>query len=361
MSGLCKKTSRAGSALIMVLGVVALLALLIAGFGYELRGDLQAAGSFYEQAQNLQLARSALVLAELEVARKNAALYADPFGNACFVLDEENYESEIEELLLYRSGWEMGRGRLAYRLLIKPYALDLNELNEAEWGRLFEVACRLDEGDERDALVDAILDWLDGDDLPRELGAEEEFYQDLDPPRYVRNGEFESIEELLLVEGMSPDLLFGETHPVDIEEGMLFGGGLYRFLIGDNSPEAQASVKYIQRGILPSEDEDEEEDLEEGVFEKVDSRPSVLYLVAEGYVPKGDADPVDLMLDTGAGDLPWEEADFVSRHIILARLVLPEQGDSTEYSIEDFQENAAGELLEQVLAYGVPEEDPYEP
>jgi hypothetical protein len=352
------RESRSGSALIMVLGVVMLLAILITAFGYQLRGDLRATGSFYDEAQNRQLARSALILANLEASRANASLYADQFGNACFVLNEEDHDAEIEELLLYRSGWDLGRGRFSYRLLVKLYALDLNELSQAEWARLFEVACGMDEGDDRDTLIDAILDWRDGDDLPRELGAEEDSYQELDPPRHVRNADFETVEELLLVEGMTPELLFGTEHPVYLEDGMLFGGGLYRFLIGDNSPEAEASVNYIQRGIIPSEEEgaDEESDDEEGVFQKIETLPPVIYLVAEGFVPELADEETSPSLADYAEDRPPESAAFISRHIILAKLVLVEENNTAEYSIDYFQENAAGELLEQILAYGVPEE-----
>ena len=58
-------------------------------------------------------------------------------------------------------------------------------------------------------VADAILDWIDEDDEPREYGAEIEYYSSLDPPYSPRNGSIESIEELLLVRGVTPDLLFG--------------------------------------------------------------------------------------------------------------------------------------------------------
>ena len=353
------RESRSGSALIMVLGVVIVLAVMITAFGYQLRGDLRASSSFYDDAQNQQLARSALILANLEVSRENSTLYADQFGNACFVLNREDYDTEIEDLLYYRAGWDLGRGRFSYRLLVKLYALDLNELTQAQWSRLFEVACGMNEGDDRDAIVDAILDWRDSDDLPRELGAEEDSYQDFDPPRHVRNADFETVEELLLVDGMTPELLFGTDSPVYLDNGMLFGGGLYRFLIGDNSPEAEASVEYIQSGLTPSDNETAnaaETTNEAGIFRRINEFPPVMYLIAEGFVPESADEQVDPSLADYGEDRPPESAAFISRHIILAKLVLVEENNTTEYTIDYFQENAGGELLEQILAYGVPEE-----
>ncbi len=58
-------------------------------------------------------------------------------------------------------------------------------------------------------VADAILDWMDGDDEPREFGCEAEYYLSLDPPYEPKNGPLDTIEELLLVRGVSPELLFG--------------------------------------------------------------------------------------------------------------------------------------------------------
>ncbi|TVS15569.1 MAG: general secretion pathway protein GspK [Planctomycetaceae bacterium] len=58
-------------------------------------------------------------------------------------------------------------------------------------------------------IADAILDWLDDDDSPREFGAEAEYYSSLAPPYGPKNGPLETVEELLLVRGVTPQLLFG--------------------------------------------------------------------------------------------------------------------------------------------------------
>ncbi len=58
-------------------------------------------------------------------------------------------------------------------------------------------------------IADAILDWMDSDDEPREYGAEREYYSLLDPPYEPANGLLRTIEELLLVRDVTPELLFG--------------------------------------------------------------------------------------------------------------------------------------------------------
>ena len=90
-------------------------------------------------------------------------------------------------------------------------------------------------------LVDCLLDYRDRDDEPRENGAEQEQYNDLDPPYAIRNGFFLTLEELLLVKGFGGRVVYGddanlnglleaneddgeETHPEDDGDGMLNTG-----------------------------------------------------------------------------------------------------------------------------------------
>lgn len=60
--------------------------------------------------------------------------------------------------------------------------------------------------------VDAILDWLDyGDnDEERAEGAESSYYEGLEIPYPCKNGPMDSIEELLLIKGITPELYYGD-------------------------------------------------------------------------------------------------------------------------------------------------------
>lgn len=115
---------------------------------------------------------------------------------------------------------------------------------EDESGRLnlnlVSVADSLSEGASRSLLMglpnmteeiaDAILDWIDADDEPREFGAELEYYGSLSPPYAPRNGPLQTVEELLLVRGMMPQLLFGadanRNGVADPHEAGTLGGGM---------------------------------------------------------------------------------------------------------------------------------------
>lgn len=57
--------------------------------------------------------------------------------------------------------------------------------------------------------TDAILDWIDADDESRVNGAENDVYGTLDVPYATKNAPFDSVEELLMVRGVTPEIFFG--------------------------------------------------------------------------------------------------------------------------------------------------------
>jgi type II secretory pathway component PulK len=63
------------------------------------------------------------------------------------------------------------------------------------------------------AIAAAIMDWRDADDVPTEIsgsvGAESEYYSALTPPYTPKNAPFDTVDELLLVRGITPTLLYG--------------------------------------------------------------------------------------------------------------------------------------------------------
>ncbi len=60
-----------------------------------------------------------------------------------------------------------------------------------------------------ESVADAILDWIDADTEVRPSGCEDEYYSTLPSPYACPNKPLQSVEELLLVRGVTPQLLFG--------------------------------------------------------------------------------------------------------------------------------------------------------
>ena len=58
-------------------------------------------------------------------------------------------------------------------------------------------------------IADSIVDWVDADDTARTNGAESSYYQALTPSYSAKNGPLNSLDELLLVKGVTPYILYG--------------------------------------------------------------------------------------------------------------------------------------------------------
>ncbi|NUQ62639.1 MAG: general secretion pathway protein GspK [Pirellulales bacterium] len=62
-----------------------------------------------------------------------------------------------------------------------------------------------------ESVADGLLDWVDADANQRDYGAEEDYYMGLQAPYAPRNAPPTSLEELLLVRGVTRDLLLGPS------------------------------------------------------------------------------------------------------------------------------------------------------
>jgi general secretion pathway protein K len=62
---------------------------------------------------------------------------------------------------------------------------------------------------EAETIADSIVDWRDDDDFHQPNGAESEYYEGLDRPYRAKNAAFDSVEELLLVRGVTRDIFYG--------------------------------------------------------------------------------------------------------------------------------------------------------
>jgi general secretion pathway protein K len=74
-----------------------------------------------------------------------------------------------------------------------------------------------------------MIDWTDGDNLARLNGAENDYYQSLNPSYNAKNGPIDVVEELLLVKGMTPDYFYGYPER-DAGGSIIYKYGLYKYL-----------------------------------------------------------------------------------------------------------------------------------
>ncbi len=109
-------------------------------------------------------------------------------------------------------------------------------------------------------LADTILDWVDLDDARSPYGAESsDYYMSLPRPYRAKNREMDSIQELLLVKGFTPEIFYGlgdppvpETNLVEDNKGNqnLDAAAVEKFAPGNKELAAKASsFKELERPI----------------------------------------------------------------------------------------------------------------
>ncbi|MFC1670788.1 general secretion pathway protein GspK [Spirochaetota bacterium] len=97
--------------------------------------------------------------------------------------------------------------------------------------------------------TDVIVDWVDIDDSRFSYGAESDYYTGLTPPYSAKNAPMDSINELLMVKGITPEIYYG------------LGGGNFgreENLVEHNRGDNKIDLSNIE-GILLGLDKSEEE------------------------------------------------------------------------------------------------------
>ncbi|MFV2065749.1 MAG: general secretion pathway protein GspK [Pirellulales bacterium] len=213
---------RRGSVLLLVLVVVVMLTLASFGLCNLMIEHRRGVSAFGQKLQAEAIAASGVariaseLMQDTETVRRDGGLYNNPgLFRGVVVVDEEaggriGRFTVVAPSDAYLSGGSADYGGIRYGLENESARINLNALlalEKVRRGAARRMLSALPEMTEE--IADAILDWIDQDDQPRRFGAEANDYSGLQPPYVPRNGPLESIEELLLVRGVTPTLLFG--------------------------------------------------------------------------------------------------------------------------------------------------------
>ena len=193
-----------GVALIIVLWIFIFLFVVAFNFSAVVRDEADAALRFDQDTQGYYLAVAGFQRGIYEYLMQSQ-------GASVQAQQPQPLQQQKEGSAGFFDGsWreeEIGDGISRVRLLDESGKINLNRCDEAMLQRIF-TNIGLEEP-VRSTLVDSILDWIDPDDLHRTNGAENDYYQSLSPPYSVKNGPFDSVEDLLWVKGVTPEIFFG--------------------------------------------------------------------------------------------------------------------------------------------------------
>jgi len=190
-------TRSGGFALVLVLWVLSLLTIMAGSFALSMRREAGITAGSSSTAQAAAVAESGLAIAELMVMNPDQ-------------LQRWHTDGSIYQI-------DYADSKVRVRLLSETGKVDLNSADQDLLQGLM-VHAPVD-AELQTKLVNAILDWRDGDDLVRIDGAEKEEYKDAGLSYQPRNKPFQSIEELQLVLGMNEQIFKWIESLVTIHSG----------------------------------------------------------------------------------------------------------------------------------------------
>ena len=205
-----------GFALVAVLLVLAMVGVLGTEFAYSMRLEARAALTYKESVLGQHLAEAGMQSAIRELVGQGS--------RATMAEDQQLTFYTTGNVAVPRLGRDKityGGGQYSYRITDEAARLNVNMTTTATslmaLDRLLQSLGIEKVG--RDIISDSIQDWRDGNDSHRVNGAEsDDYYLKLPVPYRARNANLQSLNELLQIKGITPELFRGTSERPGLAE-----------------------------------------------------------------------------------------------------------------------------------------------
>jgi len=236
-------TAEKGIALLMALWVLTILMVLVLSFSYMTRTETYATLSFKEGTEKKFLAEAGVERGILELFYRNAN------KNQAIIL--EGHEVWRIDGRLYKD--LMGEGEFSVGITDESGKIDINAMTDANSIVLRNLLKNLGvQEEEVNTIVDSMLDWKDADDLHHLSGAEDDYYMSLPNPYKAKNANFDTLEELLLVKGMTSEILYGNKEKKGIIDLLTIYSGKSQINVNAAAKEVLMAIPGITPEIADS-------------------------------------------------------------------------------------------------------------
>lgn len=206
-----KLKSQKGFALILTLLMISMILVVTLQFNRSVWSGLSGSSNLKEAARLRLMARSgyecAMVVLSEDKEQNDVDTLREPwaqsrelslqstalFENGHFMVELSDVcgKIQINQLLDDQGNWRPTQKDMFQRFLLsKQFGLDSDEVSN---------------------LMDFIKDWMDPDNEVTRFGAESGYYQGLEPPYSCANGPLASLDRLILINGISEELVHGTT------------------------------------------------------------------------------------------------------------------------------------------------------
>jgi general secretion pathway protein K len=200
-------TTERGFVLLAVLLVLTLLAVVVTELAFSARLEASMVRSYRDGVVARHLAEAGVQQAIREIMTPAQVAALDEAGQVIFYRALPGQTTPVRLPPLPRRRVALGPGEFSYRIADESARLSLNGVGSQRIDRLL-AALEVDR-QQRDIIVDSLLDWRDGNELHRLHGAESDFYLQLPVPYRAANASIQDAAELLQVRGVTPALYFG--------------------------------------------------------------------------------------------------------------------------------------------------------
>jgi general secretion pathway protein K len=191
-------SNQRGAVLLLVLVVVALLSALLTDWAFSTLVDMRLTETFRDSNRAYYLARGGVEVGRQLLLMDNNQQYDAP--TEMWGMGVPSYPVSEEATVSITIVDEDGRFNL--NQLVDLTRQNLNPKPRDRFKRLLKSFGISDS--EADDLCDALIDWID---LGNYGIAENPWYQGLTPPMACKNGDLDTVDELLLVKGFTPEIV----------------------------------------------------------------------------------------------------------------------------------------------------------
>ncbi len=244
---------RRGSALIVALWIVLILATLISSFAFEMHLEAGIVTSSRQRMMARHLSLAGVEWAKMVLARRNN-LTAEEIRA---LEGEEEYQMRLAALHIsrgvgvYGPDIELGNGIFHVDIIPENSKRNVNMLRDEDWRELLDLSGVPE--DKWPALIDCFNDWIDPSDTQRLHGARQDDPYYVERGIIVKNGPLDMVEELLLIKNFTKEIVYGGYD----EEEDLYYRGIAQYLTtwGDGRVNINSAPRDVLLTLPDIEDE----------------------------------------------------------------------------------------------------------
>ncbi len=234
----CIRNER-GAALVLVILIVGIIVAVTMELNASSRANIYEAANFRDRVKTLYMAKSGFnaagamllrdtnnydalteIWARTEVLSPYSAQLFEGEGHCILIIEDESGRIPVHRIAEGGAYNEQYRDMFSRLLSLPEFNLDREQV---------------------ETIIASLKDWMDPDEELTAHGAESPYYQSLPQPYKAKNGLPDSLDELLLVKGITPEIFFGADGRPGIRD--------FLTVHGDGSININTAPKLVLRAL----------------------------------------------------------------------------------------------------------------